>query len=158
MSLHSRRVRKWFLRRLGAKIGQQTVICRNVSFRNCANIEIGDNCVVNSHVLLDGRGAQIKIGNQVDIAQEANIWTMEHNPHSHETTSNDVTIGDYVWIGNRVIVLPGTNIGRDSICAAGSVVTKNVPCNVIVGGVPAKILSQRNRTKDYKLEFNTIWR
>lgn len=158
MRLHSRHVRKWFLRCLGLKIGKNTLISRKVSFRNCSNIEIGNGCVVNPNVLLDGRGAKIYIGNNVDIAQEANIWTLEHNPHTHESVAKAVIIEDYVWIGNRTIILPGATIGRDSICAAGAVITKDVPPNTIVGGVPAKVIGKRNRINDYKLNFCSVFR
>lgn len=158
MRFHSRHIRKWFLKCLGLKIGRNTLISRKVSFRNCSNIEIGEGCVVNPNVLLDGRGAKIIIGNNVDIAQEANIWTLEHDSHTHESIAKDVYIEDYAWIGNRTIILPGATIGKDSICAAGAVVTKDVPPNSIVGGVPAKVIGTRDRTIDYKLHFCSVFR
>jgi maltose O-acetyltransferase len=55
-----------------------------------------------------------------------------------------IHIGDDVWIGARVIILPGVNIGSHCIIGAGSVVTKDVPDYAIVGGVPAKIIRMRN--------------
>ena len=54
-----------------------------------------------------------------------------------------VTICDDVWIGARVIILPGVTIGKGSIIAAGAVVTKNVPEYAVVGGVPAKVIKYR---------------
>ena len=157
MRLYSRHIRKWFLKCLGLKVGRNTLIGRKASFRDCSNIEIGDGCVVNPHVLLDGRGAKITIGNNVDIAQEAIIWTLEHDSHTHKAIAKEVNIEDYVWIGNRTIILPGVTIGKDSICAAGSVVTKDVPPNSIVGGIPAKVIGTRNRMIDYKLCFSSIF-
>ena len=94
----------------------------------------------------------------MDIAQEANIWTLEHDSHTHESIAKDVYIEDYAWIGNRTIILPGATIGKDSICAAGAVVTKDVPPNSIVGGVPAKVIGTRDRTIDYKLHFCSVFR
>ena len=54
-----------------------------------------------------------------------------------------VTIGDDVWIGDRVIILPGIKVGDGSIIAAGAVVTHDVPAYAIVGGVPAKVIGMR---------------
>ena len=55
----------------------------------------------------------------------------------------EVIIEDDVWIGHRVIILPGVNIGKGSIIGAGSVVTRDVPQYAIVGGIPAKIIRYR---------------
>lgn len=54
-----------------------------------------------------------------------------------------VVIQDDVWIGARVIILPGVTVGRGSILAAGVVVTKDVPCFAVVGGVPAQVIKYR---------------
>ena len=59
-----------------------------------------------------------------------------------------VIIGDDVWIGGRVIILPGVTIGSHSIIAAGAVVTKDVPEWAIVGGTPAKVLKFRNHNTE----------
>ena len=53
-----------------------------------------------------------------------------------------VVIGDDVWIGANAVILPGVTIGRHCVVAAGAVVTKDVPDNSVVAGVPAKILKQ----------------
>ena len=158
MSLYSRRIRHFYLKKKIGKIGKGSFISRKVKFRNIGNIYIGEGCVINPDVLLDGRGGKLTIGNNVDIAQETIIWTLGHDPHTHKSVGGNITINDYTWIGSRVTILPGVTVGKDSICAAGSVVTKDVPENVIVGGIPAKIIGKRNRTIDYKLHFSTIFR
>ena len=56
-----------------------------------------------------------------------------------------VTIGNDVWIGTRVIILPGVTVGNGVIIGAGAVVTKDVPDMAIVGGVPAKIIKYRGK-------------
>jgi len=83
---------------------------------------LGDHCVINRGVLLDGRGGQLFIGNNVDIAQEAAIWTLGHDPHDdyHGDSPGPVTIGDYAWIGHRAIIMPGVSIGRGAVVAAGA--------------------------------------
>lgn len=158
MNVPSRRFRIWVMKKYRVRIGKDTVVCRNVAFRNGFNIQIGNNCVINSNTLLDGRGGTLKIGNHVDIAQDCIIWTMEHDIHTHEATGGNVTIGDYCWIGCRVMIKPGVRIGDSSICAAYAVVTKDVEENSVYGGIPAKKICNRNRTKDYVLSFNSKYR
>lgn len=113
--------------------------------RNPANIEIGDNNVFNRKVLLDGRGGKLIIGNNVDIAQETNIWTLEHDVHDdmHHDAGGNVIIADYVWISSRVTILPGVVIGKGAVIAACALVNKDVPPMAIAGGVPAKIIGER---------------
>ncbi|NTU65300.1 MAG: hypothetical protein HGB05_18340 [Chloroflexi bacterium] len=60
------------------------------------------------------------------------------------TFSAPVTIQDGTWLGARCIVLPGVTVGRGSVVGAGSVVTKDVPPNTLVGGVPAKVIRSIN--------------
>ena len=155
MSIPSRRFRLWILRRYHVKIGAGTVVLRNVHFRNGINIEIGKGCVINPNTLLDGRGGKLIIGDNVDIAQESIIWTLGHDPHTHVTKRGDVVIGDYCWIGCRAMIMPGVTIGSSTICAANALVTKDAEPNSIYAGIPAKKISNRNRTKDYNLSFNS---
>ncbi|WP_252832463.1 DapH/DapD/GlmU-related protein [Helicobacter bizzozeronii] len=63
------------------------------------------------------------------------------NPHKRRTTfSKPIVLKDRAWIGINATICPGVTIGENSIVAAGAVVTKDVPANVIVGGSPAKII------------------
>lgn len=158
MNVPSRKFRIWVMRKYHVSIGKGTVVCRNVLFWNGSNIIIGENCVINSNSLLDGRGGLIKIGNHVDIAQDSIIWTLEHDIHTHDAKGDNVFIGDYCWIGCRVMIKPGVSIGDSSICAAYAVITKDVEENSIYGGIPAKRIGNRDRTKDYILSFNSKFR
>lgn len=158
MWLPSRSLRRLVLGSLLVHLGKGTVICRNVEFKGIRKIFIGEGCVVNPRVLLDGRGGNLTIGNHVDIAVEANIWTLEHDPQTHRPVGKDVRIEDYAWICSRVTILPGVTVGKGAICAAGAVVTKDVPADSIVAGVPARVIGKRNRSTDYTLDFETIFR
>jgi acetyltransferase-like isoleucine patch superfamily enzyme len=140
--------------------GSNSTLLIGVEIRNPKNISVGNNTVINSKVLLDGRGGQLIIGNNVDIAQETNIWTLEHdiNDPNHADKGADVVIEDYVWIASRVTILPGVRIGKGSVIATGAVVTKDVPSMSIVGGVPAKVIGQRDNTLQYKLYYRPLFR
>ena len=101
-----------------------------------------------------GRSGGVIIGNNVDIAQETNIWTEQHdyNSPTYKSVCKEVVIEDYVWLASRVTVLPGVHIGRGAVVASGAVVTKDVPPLAIVAGVPAKIIGYRKEEAlQYKL-------
>lgn len=155
MSIPSRRFRLWIMKKYHVKIGEGTVVLRNVKFWSGNNIEIGKGCVINPNTILDGRGGKLIIGDNVDIARDSIIWTMGHDPHDHSYNKGNVTIGNYCWIGCRVMIMPGVTIGCSTICAANAVITKDADSNSIYAGIPAKKISQRNRTKDYLLVFNS---
>ena len=123
------------------------------------NVFIGRNCVFNRGVLLDGRGGRLSIGDCVDVAQETNIWTLEHDVQDdfHKDSGAPVTIEDHVWIASRVTVLPGVRIGRGAVVATGAVVTKDVPAMAIVGGVPAKVIGERRSGLKYALVHRPLF-
>ncbi len=138
-------IRNFIYYRVIGSIGNKNSFLMGLELRNPKNIEIGNNNVFNRNVLLDGRGGKIKIGNNVDIAQETNIWTLEHDVHDdfHVSKGGDVIIEDSVWIASRVTILPGVKIGKGAVVASCSVVTKDVPPMAIVGGIPAKYIGVR---------------
>lgn len=154
MFLPSHSIRLFLIKRVIKKAGKNVYIGMGLDLRGAkCHIVIGDNSFINRKVLLDGRG-KIEIGNNVDIGQETNIWTVEHDPNDndHNVTINEVKIEDYVWIATRVTILPGVRIGKGAIIAAGSVVTKDVPPMTIVGGVPARFIRNRKNQLQYEMQ------
>lgn len=108
------------------------------------NIEIGENFYSNHNlVILDC--AKVKFGDNVFIAPNCGFYTAEH-PLNAETRNKGseyakpIIIGNNVWIGGGVQILSGVTVGNNSVVAAGAVVTKNVPDNSVVAGVPAKVI------------------
>ena len=152
MPLPSRTIRRLFLKSALQHVGKQTNFQRHIELRKPKNIYVGDHCVFNPRIILDGRGG-LQIGNHVDIAQETHIWSMGHDPHSdfHELKRGKVIIEDYVWIASRSTILPGVTIGKGAVIAAGSVVTKDVEPMTIVAGVPAVPKGTRRSKLKYSL-------
>lgn len=144
----SHQLRKLVYRLAGVKIGQRSYIHFGARFFNPSGVKIGEGSLLGEKIFLDGRDDLI-IGNHVDIASEVMIYNSEHaiNSEDFHATTGKVEIGDYVFIGPRAIVLPGVKIGKGAVVAAGAVVTKDVGEFMIVGGVPAKIIGER-QTKD----------
>jgi len=102
------------------------------------NLTFGDNVVVHRYVLLDDRGG-IDIGNNVSISDYANIYSHSHDIYDiHTVYTPKTTIGDGVRITYHATVLAGITVGENAMVGSGSVVTRDVEPNVIVGGVPAK--------------------
>ena len=154
------RVRKMFIRRSLQQLGSESNFLMGVEIRNGGNISVGNNCAINSRVLLDGRGGKLTIGNHVDIAQETNIWTLGHDVHDdyYASKGGDVTIEDYVWIASRVTVLPNVQIGRGAVIGTNSVVTKDVPAMAIMAGVPAQRIGTRKSALKYKFVYRPPFR
>jgi chloramphenicol O-acetyltransferase type B len=112
---------------------------------------LGDNVNFNG-MIISGRG-RVTIGNNFHSGSECLIISQNHNfdngrtiPYDYDSyIVKDITIGDNVWIGSRVIILAGVEIGEGAIVQAGAVVTKNVPKFGIAGGNPAKVFKYRNQ-------------
>lgn len=149
-------LRKCLLKLTMGKFGKGSYALRGLQVTNPKNVFIGNHTIINKNVMLDGRLNKLVIGDNVDIAQETNIWTLEHDVNSptHHEQGGDVIIDDYVWIASRVTILPGIHIGRGAVVAAGAVVTKDVPSLAIVGGVPAKVIGKRNNPLTYELHYS----
>lgn len=110
------------------------------------NIYVGENFYANFDCLLLDI-CPIKIGNNAMLAPGVHIYTATHPLNPTERNSGyeygkPVNIGDNVWIGGRAVICPGVTIGNNVVVAAGAVVTKDVPDNVVVGGNPAKIIKE----------------
>ena len=139
---------------LGVQIGSQTSVHRGCRFYRPQAVTIGNNCVINRDVLLDGR-CGLTIGSNVSISEGTTILTLEHDPNS--TTfgmrGDPVTIGNRVFVGAKAIILPGVTIGEGAVVAAGGVVSGDVPPFEIVGGVPAKSIGQRRHDLAYTLNY-----
>ena len=140
--LHS--VRNWIWRLSGLTLGLNSTLHTGVRVYDPRHIVVGEGTIVGYGSFIDGRD-KVEIGDHTDIASEVMIYSQEHDltaPDFHAVEA-PVSIGDYVFIGPRAIILPGVTIGNGAVVAAGAVVTKDVAPFDIVGGVPAKMIAQR---------------
>lgn len=113
------------------------------------NIHIGKNVFINAGCKFQDQGG-IYIGDGTLIGHNAVLATINHleDPaHRDGMIFYPIHIGKNVWIGANVTILPGVTIGDGAIIAAGAVVTKNVPKNMVVAGVPAKVI-RKVKTED----------
>lgn len=133
-----------------AKIGRRVVYYPGIWIFTGRNFSVGDDVDFAKGVLVTTDGG-VTIGNRVLIGYATQILSSNHRvPPLPEKifgaghAKNPVTIADDVWIGANCIILPGVTIGEGSIVAAGSVVTRDVPAFTYVGGIPAKVIKERD--------------
>lgn len=109
-----------------------------------SHIEVGKNFFANYNcTIIDV--AKVRIGDNCQFAPNVAIYTAGHPVHPVSRNSLyeygvEVTIGDNVWIGGNTVVLPGVQIGSNTVIGAGSVVTKDIPEWVVAGGNPCKVI------------------
>lgn len=145
-----------FRKRKFMKFGSDSHISYDCNICNYKNISIGKHTSIGTKNTMLAALAQINIGNYVMTGPEVMMITGDHRTdligeyminitNDMKTPDNDkqIIIEDDVWIGARSIILKGVRIGKGSIVAAGSVVTKDVPPYSIVGGTPAKTIRKR---------------
>ena len=110
------------------------------------NIEVGNNFYANYNCVILDVG-KVVIGENVMFAPNVSIYTAGHPIHPKSRNSGyeygiEVTIGDNVWVGGSVVINPGVKIGNNVVIGSGSVVTKDIPDNVIAAGNPCRIIRE----------------
>lgn len=130
------------LRSVGHKIGKGTTIVSPVYI--IGNVEIGDACWINRGFTVQGNGF-VRIGDNCDIAPDVSFLTGGHKIGSAERRAGigevyTIYVGNGCWIGSRATILGDTTIGDSSVIASCACVVCDIPSNVLVGGVPAKII------------------
>ena len=151
-------IRLFFLRIL-YQIDSNVTLLRNIKCYGF-NISIGSDSIINNNVLLDGRGKFLIIGNNVDIAQESQLWSLTHdyNKRNHDLIFKKTVIEDYVWICTRAIILPGVRIGKGAIIGAGCVVRRDVEEYSIMIGNPATMIGKRNKNLNYNNSYKPFFK
>ncbi len=145
------------IRRILGKAGKNIRIEQPFRCDYGKNIEVGDNFFANYNcVILDV--AKVTIGNNVMLAPNVSIFTAGHPIHPSSRNSGyeygmSIIIGDNVWIGGNVVINPGVTIGNNVVIGAGSIVTKDIPDNMIAVGSPCRVvreITEEDRKYYYK--------
>jgi len=145
------RTRTAILRAAGVKIGKHSLILGRVRLTGdgdlcgalCAQLSIGTFTLITGPLHVD-LGASIQIGDRVRVGHDVALLTISHEIGEEEqrsgfSTAAPIRIGDGAWLASHVTVLGGVTIGAGSVVAAGAVVTRDVPPNTLVAGIPAKV-------------------
>jgi acetyltransferase-like isoleucine patch superfamily enzyme len=149
----------WYRRVLGWKIGAGAVILMGQYIQlhgirtSGRSVSIGSGTVINQKCLLYTPGG-LAIGDHVSISAEVALVTGTHDINDPDFPDDyqPIVIDDYVWIGTRAMVLKGVTIGRGAVVMAGAVVTRDVEPFTVVGGVPARPITERRvRELSYRL-------
>ncbi len=127
-----------------------TVVNRDKS-NPISKLYIGENTSFGEFCDIRAAGGIISIGKDCLIAQNVRLIVANHviekniliRENKWDETKNSIVIGNDVWIGCNAVILPGVKIGDGAVIGAGSIVTRNVLANTIVGGNPAKFLKNR---------------
>ena len=144
---------------LMADIAPQAIIYYGAELRAPEGLRIGRGTIVGDCARLDARYG-IEIGENVNLSTGVWIWSAQHDYNSPSFSCRGkcgkVRIGNRAWIGPRVIILPNVTIGEGAVVGAGAVVTKDVPPYTLVGGVPAKMLGEREQHLNYSFNGEHI--
>jgi maltose O-acetyltransferase len=138
--------RRTLLTELFERIGEGTVLKPTLRCDYGFNIAIGDRTFINYDCLLLDCN-RITIGDEVQIAPGVHIYTATHPVEAKARRSGieyalPVSIGDGAWLGGRAVVCPGITIGANTVVGAGSVVTRDLPANVVAVGNPCRVIRQ----------------
>ena len=140
-------VRNLVMRRVFTRSGSEVFFDRQVYVKFPWLVSIGPRTSVNRGVEFYPElygGHRIDVGSDCYIAPHVRFHAAGHDLNDLTAhIGGDIIVGDDVWLGAGSILLPGVTVGSNSVVAAGAVVTADVPSNVIVGGVPARVLRMR---------------
>jgi acetyltransferase-like isoleucine patch superfamily enzyme len=136
-----------------ARLGENVIIYSGAEMRSPDRLIIGKGSIIGHYSILDARNF-IEIGENVNFSHGVWLWTEQHNHNdpdfgTESAKKKKITICNRVWLGPRVIVLPGCTIGEGAVVGAGSVVTKDIVPFSINAGIPAKKIGERNRNINY---------
>lgn len=153
-------IRKLLYIAMGAEIGKNAVLHFKTEIRDPWSLKLGEGTIIGDNAILDARRG-LTLGKNVNLSSNVSIYTLQHdhrNPNFAcfgEEKKMSVEIGDRVWLGSNVTILPGVIIGEGAVCCAGCVVTKDVAPFDVVAGIPAKKVGERPRNQQYEFKSSS---
>jgi len=149
--------RRIIAQRLFKSCGKNFIAEENVRFNFGQNLEVGNDVFLNRGVYLDAKGG-IVLGNFVALTEGVEIYTHTHSESKHsERTYGKVVVNDFAKIYAHATVLPGVTVGEQAIVAAKSLVSTDVAPNLVVAGIPAKVIRARKTDGRKREELDHIW-
>ena len=149
--------RRLLAHRLFGRCGVAFTAEENVRFNFPQLLAVGEGVFLNRNIFLDTKGG-VTLGDGVALAEDVRVFTHNHDEASHiKRTYAPVVVGDYAKVYSGAVLLPGVTIGRQAIVAAGSLVTHDVPDNMVAAGRPATILRERRTEGHDGAGLDHIW-
>lgn len=138
------RLRGWLVRPCFARCGKRFGLASGVRITFTTNVTIGDDVYIAPGCWIQGYGG-VTIGDEVMFGPYTIVATNNHTKKDGSyrfgpPAAGPIVLGRGAWTGGHVVLTAGVTIGAGAACAAGSVVTRDVPAHAIVGGVPARVL------------------
>ncbi len=154
-------IRRIMYRLLGVSMGKNVIFHYKTEIRRPINLKIGNGSIIGDNAILDSRNG-LTIGRNVNFSSNVSVYTEQHDHRDSLFRCNNdidkrVEIGDRVWVGCNVIILPGVKIGEGAVCCAGCVVTKDIAPYDIVAGIPARKISSRSHNLQYEFDGTSCW-
>jgi len=150
-------LRRYLLKGIAQQCGQDIIVKHNCYIGSGHGLVVGDRTQLGQNARID---QAVRLGNDVVMGPDVVIMTNAHRFDAVDVPINQqgnfplapVTIGNDVWLGTRVVVLPGVTIGDGAVIGAGSIVTKDIPPLSVAVGNPAKVLRQRGQLASSRRE------
>ena len=145
-------IRYWICKHLFAECGRDVNIEQGAWFGSGQHVRIGDNSGIgiNCYMAMATIGKDVRMGPDVILQSGDHVFSERDKPIRLQgyTEPRPIVIEDDVYIGARVIILPGRKIGRGAVIGSGAVVTKDVPEYAVVAGNPARIVKYRGAPRE----------
>ncbi|WP_430790431.1 acyltransferase [Virgibacillus flavescens] len=141
--LITNRIRGGLMRPFFGKCGKRLQIGKGVIINNPGGLTFGNDCYISHYCYVQAKGI-VELDDNVIIGPMSVIASSNHvfknGVATNKGSNAPITIGKGTWCGGHVVITSGVNISRSVVVAAGTVITKDVDSNLIIGGVPAKVL------------------
>lgn len=143
--LYTNLIRGFLIKPFIGSSGKKLQVAPNVTINNPENLYVGNNCYISHNVYINAKG-KLVLDDNVIIGPMSVLATTNHifedGVVTNKGKSKPIHIKKGTWCASHVVITSGVIVGEGSIVAAGSVVTKNVEERSIVGGIPAKFISE----------------